>query len=111
MKRILLLLILGLAVFAGVVSAQDEAVTPAVPQRPTATPLPDDPRLTICTAPTLDGFAPYIVRAGDTLASLLTGTPNISVTQLAALNCIDNPEALPVGAVIWLPEHEITGEE
>jgi hypothetical protein len=25
------------------------------------------------------------------------------VTQLAALNCLDDPEALPVGAVIWIP--------
>ncbi len=111
MKRVILLLVLAVSIFAGMVSAQDEEVTPAVPQRPTATPLPDDPRLNICTAPTLDGFVPYIIRTGDTLANLLTGTPNISVTQLAALNCIDNPEALPVGAVIWIPGNEITGTE
>jgi hypothetical protein len=45
----------------------------------------------------------YIIRAGDRLADLLRGMPGVSVTQIAALNCIDNPEAPPPGAVIWLP--------
>ncbi|HLV37357.1 MAG TPA: hypothetical protein VKY59_19720 [Spirillospora sp.] len=85
-----------------------QEATPAVPgavtpQVVTATPGPDDPRLNICTAPTLDGFVPHIIRPGERLADLLTGVPNISVTQLAALNCLDDPAALPVGAVVWVP--------
>lgn len=67
------------------------------------TPDPNDARLAACAAPTLDGFAPYIVRAGDRLDALLVGFSTISVTQLAALNCLDDPAHLPPGAVIWLP--------
>ncbi|MBZ0289050.1 MAG: hypothetical protein K8I30_15635, partial [Anaerolineae bacterium] len=33
-----------------------------------------------------------------------------SVTQLAALNCIDDPAVLPVGAVIWVPMRILEGE-
>ncbi|MAS36719.1 MAG: hypothetical protein CL610_22130 [Anaerolineaceae bacterium] len=102
------LIVLVLLMLVGLVTAQQ--TTPAVPGEwvafpVTATPGPDDPRLAICTAPTLDGFVPYVVRPGDRLADLLTGTPTITVTQLAALNCIDDPGALPVGSVIWLPEN------
>lgn len=117
MTRIVIILMILFTLAAGlVVVAQDDddadtTVTPAVPQKPTSTPAPDDPRLNVCSAPTLDGFEPYIIRPGDTLAALLVGVPNISVTQLAALNCIDDPHALPIGAVIWIPEREISGEE
>lgn len=111
MIRRTVFIVLLLIACAGAVYAQSGDATPAVPQRPTATPLPDDPRLSVCTAPTLDGFVPYIIRPGDTLADLLVGSPRITVTQLAALNCIDDPAALPIGAVIWIPEREITGEE
>ncbi len=98
-------LALSLAFTAGIAAAQSGTVTPAIPQigTPTPTPIPEDPRLSVCTGPTLSGFAPYIVRAGDRLADLLRGIPGVSVTQIASLNCIDNPEALPAGAVIWLP--------
>lgn len=91
---------------AGALSAQAPRVTPAVPlvQTPTNTPVPDDPRLSVCTGPTLPGFEPHIIREGERLADLLRGIPNVSVMQIAALNCIDNPEAPPVGAVIWLPQ-------
>jgi hypothetical protein len=92
-----------LFVLTAPVAAQE--VTPAIPNA-APTPLPDDPRLTICSAPSLAGFVPHIIRPGDRLADLLTGTPNISVTQLAALNCIDDPAALPVGAVVWIPGNE-----
>jgi len=63
----------------------------------------NDARLATCAAPTLEGFLPYVVRPGDRLDVLLTGYTMITVTQLAALNCLDDPSALPVGAVIWLP--------
>lgn len=104
-----MVLLLALLV-APVTSAQE--VTPAVPGQvtiapgvatPVSTPVEDDPRLTICTAPTLEGFEPRIVRPGDRLVDFLTGASYISVTQLAALNCLDDPAALPVGAVIWVP--------
>jgi hypothetical protein len=102
----LLLLLLASTVFA-LPSAAQEA-TPVVPGAnlppvATVTPEGDDPRLSICTAPTLDGFVPHVIRPGERLADLLTGAPQISVTQLAALNCLDDPAALPVGAVIWIP--------
>ena len=70
---------------------------------PLPTPIPDDPRPGVCAAPYLSGFVPVMVRPGDTLAALMVGVTNLSITQIAALNCIDDPDALPVGAVIWLP--------
>ena len=107
LKSLVLLAVIGLCLFAaGALTAQQPTVTPAVPDipTPTVTPLPEDTRLNVCTGPTLPGFEPYIIREGDRLADLLRGIPNASVTQIAALNCIDNPEAPPVGAVIWLPK-------
>jgi hypothetical protein len=74
----------------------------------TATPTPsqtDDPRLAVCSAPKQPGFAPHIIRPGDRLSDLMAGRPSgLTATQIAALNCLDNPEALPVGGVIWLPQ-------
>lgn len=63
----------------------------------------DDPRPALCSAPYQAGWQPHVVVTGDTLAGLLVGHPNLSVTQLAALNCIDDPSSLPVGSVVWLP--------
>ena len=99
--------LLACVAVSSVVTAQE--VTPAVPGTATTEPVAatppaeDDPRLSVCTAPSLDGFVPHIVRPGERLADLLVGTANISVTQLAALNCLDDPAALPIGAVVWVP--------
>ncbi len=92
---------------AGTALAQQQA-TPAVPFTTPAplvivTPEANDARAATCSAPTLPDFAPYVVRPGDRLADLVASAPGLTVTQLAALNCIDDPDALPVGAVIWLP--------
>lgn len=97
-----LILLIGAAVVAQDSPTPAPTVTPAVIV-PTPTVIPDDPRLAVCTGPTLDGFVPHIIRPGETLADLLRGIPNVSVTQLAALNCVDDPAALPVGAVVWIP--------
>lgn len=102
------LMISALWMLLAALPALAQQTTPAVvgqmtPVPVTATPGPDDPRLSICTAPTLEGFVPHIIREGERLADLLTGVRNISVTQLAALNCLDDPAALPVGAVVWIP--------
>ena len=67
------------------------------------TPDPNDARAASCSASTLPDFVPYVVRPGDTLGGLIAGQTSVTVTQLAALNCLDDPDALPVGAVIWLP--------
>jgi hypothetical protein len=101
--------LLSVMFLAGAVQGQSDPVTPSV-LTPTPTPAPEDARLSVCSAPGLEGFTPYIVRPGDRLADLLVGISNISVTQLAALNCIDDPAALPVGAVIWLPQQPDVGE-
>ncbi len=80
------------------------ALGPVNVATPTATPIPpDDPRPAICSAPYQPGFAPHIVRPGERLADLVTGSTALTITQIAALNCLDDPSALPVGAVIWLP--------
>lgn len=86
-----------------------QPVTPAVPFSQAATPQPvalpaNDARASVCTAPALDGFLPYIVRAGDSLDALLTGTRAVTPTQAASLNCIDASDALPAGAIIFLPQ-------
>ncbi|MGQ9887246.1 MAG: LysM peptidoglycan-binding domain-containing protein [Aggregatilineales bacterium] len=111
--RIAFGLLAGLLLAAGaaVIAQPDPTPTPAagaarvapVVPVPTATLVPEDARLAVCTGPTLDGFVPHIVRPGETLADLLRGVPNVSVSQLAALNCVDDPAALPVGAVVWVP--------
>jgi hypothetical protein len=102
----LLITLLLITILALTVPAMAQQATPAIPATGTPEAMPvlaDDPRLSLCSAPTLEGFAPYIIRLDDQLADLLTGAPNISVTQLAALNCLDDPQSLPVGAVIWIP--------
>lgn len=71
---------------------------------PTATSPADDPRLAICRAPLLPGFVPHTIRRGDRLDALLAGSTALTVTQIAALNCLDDPAALPIGATIWLPD-------
>ena len=75
--------------------------TPAPPQQVTLD--ANDARTAVCSAPTLPDFVPYVVRPGDRLAGLIAGQSTITVTQLAVLNCLDDPDALIVGAVIWLP--------
>lgn len=116
MTRSIVILLFLMAFLIPSVAAQSDPVTPAVltatpaALTETSTPAPEDARLSICSAPALDGFTPYIIRPGDRLADLLVGVPNISVTQLAAINCIDDPAALPVGAVIWLPQQPDMGE-
>ncbi len=66
-------------------------------------PKPEDPRPALCAAPYQENWKAYVVKAGDTLAALMQGSHDFSVTQAAALNCIDDPMALPVGSVVWLP--------
>ncbi|MBZ0274995.1 MAG: hypothetical protein K8I60_02550 [Anaerolineae bacterium] len=92
-----LLMIIGLLALAGSAAAQSEAVPTPV------TVAPDDPRLTVCAAPTLPDFEPHTVRPDERLVDLLAGNNTFTVTQIAALNCLDDPASLPVGAVIWLP--------
>lgn len=73
----------------------------------TSTPAPpgfDDPRRVICSAPFQPGFVPQMIRPGDRLPDLMVGVLNLTITQAAALNCLDDPLALPIGALIWLPQ-------
>lgn len=88
-------------------------ITPSIPlPSQTPTPIPaqpitpdaEDARALSCAAFSLPNFAPYTVQAGDTLQTLIGGYNALSITQLAALNCLDDPVVLPIGAVIWLPE-------
>jgi hypothetical protein len=91
--------------------AQPVPITPVIPVTP-PDPTPsapavvapsDDPRIARCAAPTLPGWTPYRVRSNDALPMLLVGTEGVSATDVALLNCLDDPYALPAGAVIWLP--------
>ncbi|MBL8147906.1 MAG: hypothetical protein JNL34_16125 [Anaerolineae bacterium] len=119
MRRILplatlLLLFPALALFAQTPTGTPGIlpVTPAVPFAQPATPqvitLPsNDARAGVCTAPVLDGFVPYMVRAGDSLDALLAGTRAVTPAQAAALNCLDATDVLPAGSVIFLPEDAI----
>lgn len=118
MKRILwaacaLTLLVASAAFAQQATAQE--VTPEIPF---ATPPPlvrvtpeaNDARIGVCTASTSPDFMAYVVRPGDTLSGLLAANSSMTVTQVAAINCIDDPNALPVGAVIWLPALPVASE-
>src|SRR5687768_2337292 len=53
-----------------------------------------DSRLATCNAHLLPGFVPYTIREGDRLGDVIVGADNVTVTQLAAMNCIDDPTAL-----------------
>lgn len=70
------------------------------------TQLPADARAASCNAFQLPNFTPYVVRPGDTLPMLLASSTALTVAPAAALNCLDNPYALPVGAVIFLPARQ-----
>lgn len=112
MKKAAIVLICLL--IAGAALAQE--ATPEVPFASLAplsvvTPEPNDARATICSASTVPNFEPYVVRPGDRLSDLIAGQTTITVTQLALLNCIDDPDALPVGAVIWLPALQVAAVE
>ncbi|MEO8394369.1 MAG: LysM domain-containing protein, partial [Chloroflexota bacterium] len=114
MKRLMfaLMILWMVAVVGGSALAQDQ-VTPEVPfANPaplvTVTPDPNDARAASCSASGIADFLPYVVRPADTLASLIAGQTSVTVAQLAALNCIDDPDALPVGAVVWLPRWAAT---
>lgn len=98
---LLFLLIMSGAQAQGPITPVVPVPTPAPLQ--TAIPPADDARAATCSAPTLPGFAPHSVRPGDTAASLLAGSDSLTPAQFAALNCLDDPNALPVGAVVWLP--------
>ena len=117
-RRILIISLCLLAVISGVALMQAPTadtgttevatVTPVVLgaiQTATPTPLPprpEDPRPAVCSAPYQVGWEPHVVVTGDTLTSLV-GSLNMTVTQVAVLNCIEDPSVLPVGSVVWLP--------
>jgi hypothetical protein len=79
------------------------AITATSGPSPTPAPTALDARPAICAAPYQPAFEPYTVRPGDSLPDLLIGLDAFSLTQIAALNCLDDPGALPIGAVVWLP--------
>ncbi len=54
-----------------------------------------------CTAPT--GWVAYVVQVGDTLSVLATET-NATLADLAAANCLVNPDQINVGQTIYLPQ-------
>ncbi|MBL8154875.1 MAG: hypothetical protein JNM70_11890, partial [Anaerolineae bacterium] len=110
---ITILLALGLVGAASLSAQAPDPVPTVTPMilgpvtQVTPTPAPpgfDDPRRVICTAPFQPGFVPQMIRPGDRLPDLMVGVLNLTVTQAAALNCLDDPLALPVGAMIWLPQ-------
>lgn len=63
----------------------------------------NDPRPALCSAPYQPGWVAHLIRPGERLIDLMTGVLNLTVTQVAALNCLDDPGALPIGGMIWLP--------
>ncbi|MBK8024055.1 MAG: LysM peptidoglycan-binding domain-containing protein [Chloroflexi bacterium] len=106
---LLLLAVSVVAIEVTTTVAQD--ATPAVPFADSPPPdiitqLPADARAASCNAFQLPNFTPYVVRPGDTLPMLLASSTALTVTQAAALNCLDDPYALPVGAVIFLPARQ-----
>lgn len=100
------LLLFAMLLFAFTVTAQESTPTPAIPfadqQSPAQVIAPaDDPRQADCLGFREMNFSPYVVQAGDRLKDF--ARDQVTVTELAVLNCIDNPDALPVGAVIFIP--------
>jgi hypothetical protein len=116
MRRLVPISLCLLAMVSGIALMQTPSPTPDEPEAtatvlgaintstPTAPPpKPEDPRPAVCSAPYQEGWEAHIVTAGDTLPAMMRGAGDFSVTQLAALNCIDDAMALPVGSVVWLP--------
>lgn len=109
MRRSLYFAILLVLLVAQTAVAQtQQPVTPALPFSTSAAPATvvpsaQDARLASCAAPNAPNFLPYVVRPGDRLPDLLTGSTTVTPAQLAALNCLDTSDVVPVGATIWLP--------
>ncbi|MCC6892567.1 MAG: hypothetical protein IT321_07100 [Anaerolineae bacterium] len=109
LKKIILLGIFLFALTSVALMQETPTPTPAIlgaVNAVTPTPRPPkspDPRPAICSAPYQEGWQRHQVQGGETLASFMTGITNLSVTQAAALNCIDDPNALPIGSFVWLP--------
>lgn len=86
-------------------------ITPVPPIIPVPTPLPaqtvsprgEEPERERCGFP--PGFTPYVVQYGDTLPALLAerGQLSYGASRVAVMNCLRDTDALPVGAVIFLP--------
>jgi len=53
-----------------------------------------------CIVP--NGWAPYTIQAGETLATIASSY-NLTVDQLSAANCLDNPDLIYAGQVIAVP--------
>ena len=53
-----------------------------------------------CIVP--NGWVPYTIQEGDTLA-IIAGNYNLTVDQLAAANCLTNPDLIYAGQVIAVP--------
>jgi hypothetical protein len=100
-------------VWLGISAAQDSTPTPTPAPfgpialvTPSASPTPfgaEDARPGICAAPFQTDWQPHVIAPGDRLGTLLVGRLTLTVAQAASLNCLEDPTALPIGAVIWLP--------
>lgn len=106
---------IALIAFSGAARAQIVGSTPT-PHAPTqvlpriavSTPIPAQTRAAplesdgiICGIPA--GFVPYRLQMGDSLSALVDPQSAWTPPQIAALNCLDDADALPVGALIFLP--------
>jgi nucleoid-associated protein YgaU len=80
---------------------------PSVPTQPGQQPVGQTPVPTgvvstggQCVVP--NGWVPYTISAGDTLAGIATAY-NLTVQQLAQANCLQNPDLIFEGQVIAVP--------
>ncbi len=101
-------LIAMLCLCCACLTAHAQQPTPAIPFADAPPPamlplLPNDPRAEACSAHARDTFWLHLVRPGDTLTALMSGHDEYTITELAVLNCLDDPSALPIGAAIFLP--------
>jgi len=53
-----------------------------------------------CIVP--NGWVPYTIQEGDTLA-IIAGNYNLTVDQLSAANCLSNPDLIYAGQIIAVP--------
>ncbi len=53
-----------------------------------------------CIVP--NGWVPYTIQSGETLATIAAAY-NLTVQQLAAANCLDNPDMIYAGQIIAVP--------
>ncbi|MBZ0297901.1 MAG: LysM peptidoglycan-binding domain-containing protein [Anaerolineae bacterium] len=104
--RCVLILVIGLLLTAcNLTTTEEVVIVTSEPATIAATSIP----VTVEVTPNAAGCIPpagwnqiYIVASGDTLG-VIAAEADVSVTELAEANCLDNPDTIDIGQELYLP--------